>query len=104
MNGKLGPTKRFGTRYGSTLKHKLAKIERLQRAKHKCPQCSKLRVKRVSYGIWQCTACGHKFASRSYSPAAPRAVIETKKVDIIEVTEEIVEAQPEQAAEEENSQ
>jgi large subunit ribosomal protein L37Ae len=63
----LGPAKRFGTRYGRTLKHKLAKIEIEQKKDHKCPYCGKLKVSRVSYGIWNCSKCNAKFTARAYT-------------------------------------
>jgi len=63
----LGPAKRFGTRYGKSLKEKVAKIERIQRSKQKCPVCNKLSAKRVSRGIFVCRACGAKFTGRAYA-------------------------------------
>jgi len=63
----LGSIKRFGTRYGRTTKHKFALIEREQKKKQKCPYCSKLKVKRISVGIWHCRSCDAKFTGRAYS-------------------------------------
>ncbi len=59
-------TKRFGARYGRTVRKKLLKIERLQRAKYECPYCKSLSVKRVALGIWQCKKCGKKFTGKAY--------------------------------------
>lgn len=67
----LGSTKRFGSRYGRSGKHKLLKIENLQRKLYKCPACHKLKAKRLSAGIWQCTKCSAKFANRAYTVSAP---------------------------------
>ena len=64
---KLGSVKRFGARYGRKLKLKFSKIETEQRKLHKCPYCSKIAVKRVAVGIWQCRKCNAKFAGRAYS-------------------------------------
>ncbi|HIJ11792.1 TPA: 50S ribosomal protein L37ae [Candidatus Woesearchaeota archaeon] len=61
-------TKRFGSRYGRKPKTKFAKIEAQQRAKHKCNACSKIAVRRLAMGIWQCTKCDIKFAGRAYIP------------------------------------
>lgn len=61
------PTKRFGARYGLKPKTKFAKIESVQRSKHKCPFCNKKDVKRVAVGIWQCSKCGNKFTGKAYS-------------------------------------
>jgi len=46
MVSKLGSAKRFGARYGKTVKERFAKIEALQRAKHKCPYCSAVKTHR----------------------------------------------------------
>ena len=64
---KLGSAKRFGPRYGRTLKHKLAKIEAIQRKKHKCPYCHAEKVKRKAMGIWECGKCKAKFAGKAYT-------------------------------------
>jgi len=64
---KLGSVKRFGARYGRRTKEKLAKIEAIQKGKHKCPYCHALRVKRLSAGIWHCKKCGAKFTGKAYS-------------------------------------
>ena len=64
----LGSIKRFGPRYGRTVKTKVAKIERMQRAKHKCPYCNHLKVRRESVGVWQCGKCDAKFTGRAYEP------------------------------------
>jgi large subunit ribosomal protein L37Ae len=61
------PTKRFGARYGRRTKKKFALIESQQRAKHKCPYCSKEGVKRLATGIWQCRKCDIKFAGKAYT-------------------------------------
>ncbi len=63
----LGSIKRFGPRYGRTVKLKLAKIEGEQRKKHKCPYCNSLTVKRVSSGIWYCKKCNSKFTGKAYT-------------------------------------
>ena len=68
INKKIASTKRFGTRYGRTLKHKLGMIEHEYKKKHKCVYCNATKVKRVAAGIWQCQKCGMKFAAKAYSP------------------------------------
>ena len=64
---KLGTARRFGARYGPRSKHRLAKIEKVQRQKQVCPYCKKKGVKRLSLGIWQCQKCDSKFTGRAYS-------------------------------------
>ncbi len=66
----LGPVKRFGTRYGRTTKHKLAKIEIEMKKAHKCPYCAKPKVYRIAFGIWQCGKCKSKFTARAYTVGA----------------------------------
>jgi len=61
-------TKRFGARYGTKPKNKFKLIEIQQRAKHKCPYCNKIAVKRLALGIWQCRQCLEKFAGKAYTP------------------------------------
>lgn len=65
----LGSIKRFGSRYGRTVKLKLAKIEKEQRKKHKCPYCNNMQVKRLSAGIWFCKKCKAKFTGKAYTIA-----------------------------------
>ncbi|MBI2668674.1 50S ribosomal protein L37ae [Candidatus Woesearchaeota archaeon] len=62
------PSKRFGTRYGPRVRNKFGEIEALQRAKHKCRQCSKTTIKRLALGIWECRNCRIKFSGKAYTP------------------------------------
>lgn len=64
---KAGSSTRFGARYGGTLRKKLSLIEKNQKAWQKCPYCKKLKVKRISAGVWHCKACEKKFAGKAYS-------------------------------------
>lgn len=64
---KFGSVKRFGARYGRRTKEKLAKIEAIQKSKHKCPYCHAIKAKRLSAGIWNCKKCGAKFTGKAYS-------------------------------------
>lgn len=59
--------KRFGVRYGRTIRRRMAKAEASQRAKHKCPYCSYVQARREAAGIWACGKCGKKFTSRAYT-------------------------------------
>ena len=85
---KYGSTKRFGVRYGRTVKEKFGALEKQQKASYKCPKCHKPKVKRVNTGIWQCTKCNYKFAGKAYY--VPKAG--SKKV----TEEDIQEEQPEE--------
>ncbi len=66
----LGSVKRFGVRYGRTTKHRLAKIEKQQKAPQKCPYCLKFGVKRVAVGIFECPTCKSKFTGKAFTVGA----------------------------------
>ena len=91
---KLGSVRRFGARYGRRVKHKLAKIESVQRGKHKCPYCRSLKVKRLSVGIWHCGRCQAKFAGKAYSIKGVTSNVEVEETvaktpkKVVEVEEE----------------
>jgi large subunit ribosomal protein L37Ae len=65
---KVGPAGRFKARYGVRARTRVREVEILQRAKHKCPSCGKIAVKRQSTGIWGCKKCGVTFAGGAYLP------------------------------------
>lgn len=67
----FGSVKRFGPRYGRTTRAKVARIEEQSRGTHKCTLCSKVGVRRISTGIWECRKCGVKFTGKAYTPVAP---------------------------------
>jgi len=78
----FGSTKRYGSRYGHTLRNKLGKIEANQKKKHECPYCAKPKVKFVSVGIWHCKKCDSKFTGKAYTPDR-RTDISSQKQEII---------------------
>lgn len=65
---------RFGARYGRTTRERLAKVESQYKGKQKCPHCSYNAVKRQASGIWYCSKCDTKFASRAYQLRKPLPV------------------------------
>ena len=65
---KVGPTGKFGSRYGLKIRKRYKAIDVLQRASHICPQCGAKKVKRESTGIFHCGKCGHEFAGGAYLP------------------------------------
>ena len=85
---KYGSVKKFGPRYGRTLKEKFGKIEKEQRKKHKCPYCAAIKVKRVSLGIWQCGRCKAKFTGKAYSITRKITFKEEDKIKEAEPQEE----------------
>ena len=70
---KAGTAGRFGARYGVVVRNRVKAIEAHEKAKHECPNCHHMNVKRVAAGIWQCSRCGNKFAAGAYSPKIKRA-------------------------------
>jgi len=83
---KFGSVKRFGARYGRRPKEKLAKIESIQKRKHRCPYCHALRAKRLSAGIWICKKCGAKFTGKAYS--LKKIILKEEKKETKEEKEE----------------
>ena len=55
----LGSVKRFGTRYGKTVKQRLATIEEKARQTEK--------VNRQATGIWHCEKCDRTFTGKAYT-------------------------------------
>ena len=85
--GKLGSAKRFGARYGKKPKQLFAEIEKLQRAKHKCPYCHYVQVRRLSFGIWHCRKCNAKFTGRAYTIS--EALPSERAVQVEEIAEPV---------------
>ncbi|MCD4666695.1 50S ribosomal protein L37ae [archaeon] len=65
---KVGSTGRFGARYGRKVRQRVLAVEKKLKAKHKCPYCKKLQVKRLASGIWFCNSCKAKFSGKAYTP------------------------------------
>ncbi|MFC1691027.1 hypothetical protein ACFL0W_02490 [Nanoarchaeota archaeon] len=87
--------KRFGARYGRTVKEKLGAAESsYYHKKQSCPYCNYIQVKRISSGIWHCKKCLAKFTSKAYSVAKKRTKV---------VEEGIAEEIPEEEIEDEEN-
>jgi len=71
---KVGITGKYGTRYGSTLRKLVRKIEVSQHSTYKCVFCGKDSVKRTCVGIWECKSCRKVIAGGAYTLATPAAV------------------------------
>ncbi|MCW4018814.1 MAG: 50S ribosomal protein L37ae [Candidatus Bathyarchaeota archaeon] len=72
---KVGPTRGFGTRYGSTVRKRYIKVVGGLKKAHRCPQCGFLRVKRKSVGVWQCSKCNFTFTGGAYMPSTKLGVV-----------------------------
>ena len=72
---KVGPTRGLGVRYGSTVRKRYARAIAGLKKKHRCPQCSFVKVKRVSVGVWKCRKCDYTFAGGAYMPTTKLGVV-----------------------------
>jgi large subunit ribosomal protein L37Ae len=66
---KVGVVGKYGTRYGSSLRKQVKKMEIAQHARYTCPFCGKNSVKRTAVGIWSCSAktCRKTIAGGAWS-------------------------------------
>ena len=64
---KHGSVKRFGSRYGRTLKNKRGAVEALQKKEYVCPRCRYQKVRQVATGIWSCDKCSATFTSKAFT-------------------------------------
>ncbi|KAL7577679.1 hypothetical protein ACA910_000993 [Epithemia clementina (nom. ined.)] len=71
---KVGITGKYGTRYGSTLRKLLRKIEVSQHSTYRCVFCGKDNVKRTCVGIWECKSCRKVVAGGAYTLSTPAAI------------------------------
>ena len=80
--GKVtGSAGRFGCRYGRFVRKRVADIEAISRALHRCPKCDMQSVQRKGTGIWECRKCGYKFAGGAYQPQTPAMKIAQRAID-----------------------
>jgi large subunit ribosomal protein L37Ae len=77
---KVGRSGKFGARYGLSVKKQIRAIEERKSARYTCPRCSKVNVKRVSSGIWQCRSCDLKFAGGAFMPNTPKMKMNESKL------------------------
>jgi len=61
-------TRRFGARYGSTVRKRVEKIEQKKKARYTCPNCRKKALEWEAVGIWVCRKCGFKMAGAAFEP------------------------------------
>lgn len=65
---KVGPTGKYGPRYGVRVRKRLKEIETDKAKKYVCPNCNHKSVKRAGTGIWKCRRCKLVFAGGAYRP------------------------------------
>jgi large subunit ribosomal protein L37Ae len=71
---KVGIVGKYGTRYGSTLRKLVKKVEVSQHSTYRCVFCGKDSVKRTCVGIWDCRSCRKVVAGGAYTLSTPSAV------------------------------
>ena len=76
-----GSAGRFGPRYGRFGRKLVTESEKISRAKHLCPHCDTVAVKRVGTGIWECKKCGYKFAGGAYTPETPSLKVVLRAIE-----------------------
>ncbi|HUW85586.1 MAG TPA: 50S ribosomal protein L37ae [Methanoregula sp.] len=82
--GKVtGSSGRFGCRYGRFVRKRVAEIEAVSGALHRCPKCDMKSIQRRGTGIWECRKCGYKFAGGAYQPQTPAMKIAQRAIDRI---------------------
>ena len=72
---KVGPARGLGPRYGVTLRKRYVRVTAGLKKAHRCPQCSFVRVKRESVGVWKCKKCHYTFAGGAYTPFTKLGVV-----------------------------
>jgi large subunit ribosomal protein L37Ae len=76
-----GSAGRFGCRYGRFVRKRVAEMEAISRAAHRCPRCDMVSVRRMGTGIWGCRKCGFKFAGGAYQPQTPTLRIALRTIE-----------------------
>ena len=52
--------------YGKKIRTTIASLNKTAKKKYRCPNCSRIAIKRVSSGVWCCQNCKTKFASDAF--------------------------------------
>jgi large subunit ribosomal protein L37Ae len=104
---KVGPTRGFGPRYGSTVRKRYIKVITELKKPHKCPNCGFVRVKRESVGVWKCSKCSFTFAGGAYTPTTKLGIVArraAKGLPLEQATKEAVAAATAESATEEETE
>lgn len=90
---KVGSTRGLGTRYGSTVRKRYAKVIDGMRKRHRCPQCGFAKVKRESVGVWRCKKCEYTFTGGAYLPVTKLGIVAKRAAKGSTIEETIQEAE-----------
>lgn len=71
---KAGITGKYGTRYGSSMRKITKKYEVAKKMRYVCPFCGKPHMKRLSIGIWRCSACYKTLVGGAWTPTTNNAL------------------------------
>merc|ERR1712096_124810 len=71
---KVGITRKYGVRYGASLRKIVKKFELTQHSKYFCTFCGVVGMKRKSVGIWECKKCKKVVAGGAWTYSTPPAV------------------------------
>mmetsp|Transcript_31093 Transcript_31093/g.50438 ORF Transcript_31093/g.50438 Transcript_31093/m.50438 type:complete len:93 (+) Transcript_31093:111-389(+) len=63
---KVGIVGKYGTRYGSSLRKQIKRIEIQQRGRYRCQFCGKSKMRRQAVGIWKCRSCEKTITGGAY--------------------------------------
>ena len=85
---KVGPTRGFGSRYGSSVRKRYVQVVIEEKRRNKCPSCGLTRVKRESVGLWKCRKCGFTFTGGAYTPTTKLGVVALRAAKGVIATEE----------------
>mmetsp|Transcript_33532 Transcript_33532/g.39046 ORF Transcript_33532/g.39046 Transcript_33532/m.39046 type:complete len:97 (+) Transcript_33532:16-306(+) len=72
---KVGIVRKYGTRYGASLRKIIKKFEVQQHSRYFCPFCGKTSVRRQAVGIWRCNGCAKVVAGGAWQLTTGPAVI-----------------------------
>jgi large subunit ribosomal protein L37Ae len=68
-------------RYGAKIRKLVKNIEEKKKAEYVCPKCGKAKVKRKSFAIWVCKACGAVFTGGAYSATTAAGEVSRRFVE-----------------------
>jgi large subunit ribosomal protein L37Ae len=91
---KVGIAGRYGVRYGVKIRKRLKDVGEQTSARHQCPECHHMSVRRKGTGIWHCRRCGVTFAGGAYRPVVTGGFRKAVVVRPEEEWEELEEEEP----------